>query len=69
MLIAGNWKMFKGPAEARAFADAFEPPDGVDVVVCPAYPALSAAVVLCLLVSGVAIGFFQVGPPGVDVDE
>jgi triosephosphate isomerase (TIM) len=44
MLIAGNWKMFKGPAEARAFADAFEPPDGVEVVLCPAYPALSATV-------------------------
>ena len=24
MLIAGNWKMFKGPAEARAFFDGFE---------------------------------------------
>jgi triosephosphate isomerase len=44
MLIAGNWKMFKGPAEARAFADSFEPPHGVDVVLCPAYPALSATV-------------------------
>ena len=26
MLIAGNWKMFKGPAEARAFFDGFEAP-------------------------------------------
>ena len=34
MLIAGNWKMFKGPAETRAFLDAFEPPEGVEVVVC-----------------------------------
>ena len=42
MLIAGNWKMFKGPLEARAFADAFDPPDGVDAVLCPAYPALAA---------------------------
>jgi triosephosphate isomerase (TIM) len=42
MLIAGNWKMYKGPREARAFADAFEPPDGVDAVVCPAYVALAA---------------------------
>jgi triosephosphate isomerase len=41
MLIAGNWKMFKGPAEARAFTDAFEPPDGVDVVICPPYLALA----------------------------
>ena len=44
MLIAGNWKMFKGPAETRAFADAFSPPDGVDVVVCPPYVSLAAAV-------------------------
>jgi triosephosphate isomerase (TIM) len=42
MLIAGNWKMFKGPQEARAFTDAFEPPPGIDVVLCPAYPALAA---------------------------
>jgi triosephosphate isomerase len=44
MLIAGNWKMFKGPAETRAFADAFEPPDGVDIVLCAPYPSLPAAV-------------------------
>src|SRR2546429_97242 len=30
MLIAGNWKMYKGPAETRAFCATFEPPDGVD---------------------------------------
>ena len=44
MLIAGTWTMFKGPQETRAFAEAFAPPAGVDVVVCPAYPALAAAV-------------------------
>jgi triosephosphate isomerase len=44
MLIAGNWKMFKGPSETRAFAEAFEPPEGVDVVLCPPYPSLAAAV-------------------------
>ncbi len=44
MLIAGNWKMFKGPAETRAFARAFSPPDGVDVVVCPPFVSLAAAV-------------------------
>jgi triosephosphate isomerase len=44
MLIAGNWKMFKGPAETRAFADAFRAPAGVDVVVCPPYPSLAASV-------------------------
>ena len=36
MLIAGNWKMFKGPGEARAFFAGFEPPEGVDVVALPA---------------------------------
>jgi triosephosphate isomerase (TIM) len=44
MLIAGNWKMFKGPAQTRAFAAAFEPPDGVEVVICPGYLSLAAAV-------------------------
>ena len=44
MLIAGNWKMFKGPAEARAFFDRFEAPAGVDVVFCPPYVSLGAAV-------------------------
>ncbi len=47
MLIAGNWKMFKGPGETRAFLDAFrglEPPPGVDVVLCPPYVSLVAAV-------------------------
>jgi triosephosphate isomerase (TIM) len=44
MLIAGNWKMFKGPVETRAFLDAFEPPQGVDVVICPPFASLAAAV-------------------------
>ena len=44
MLIAGNWKMFKGPAETRAFLDAFRPPEGVDVVLCPPFASLAAAV-------------------------
>ena len=45
MLIAGNWKMFKGPAEARAFAAALADrvPSGVDVVVCAPYVSLAAA--------------------------
>ena len=46
-LIAGNWKMHKTPAEARAWCLAFtarmpEPPPGVDVAVCPPFPALEA---------------------------
>ena len=44
MLIAGNWKMFKGPAETLAFFERFEPPTGVDVVFCPPYVSLGAAV-------------------------
>jgi len=44
LLIAANWKMYKGPRETREFLDRFEPPDGVDVVVCPPYPSLRAAV-------------------------
>jgi triosephosphate isomerase len=44
MLIAANWKMFKGPREAAAFAHVFEPPDGIDVVLCPPYPDLQIVV-------------------------
>jgi triosephosphate isomerase len=44
MLIAGNWKMFKGPAEARAFFDTFQAPDGVELVFCPPYVSLGPAV-------------------------
>ncbi|MGH3004273.1 MAG: triose-phosphate isomerase [Gaiellaceae bacterium] len=47
MLIAGNWKMFKGPAEAATFCRALRAadlPDDVDVVVCPPYVSLGASV-------------------------
>ena len=44
MLVAGNWKMFKGPREAAAFCAAFEPPAGVDVILCPPYVSLAAVV-------------------------
>ncbi len=46
MLIAGNWKMFKGPAEAGEFCRALRAADlgTVDVVVCPPYVSLAAAV-------------------------
>ena len=44
MLIAGNWKMFKGPREAQAFFDGFDAPAGVDVVFCPPFVSLAAAV-------------------------
>jgi triosephosphate isomerase len=58
MLIAGNWKMFKGPAEAGAFCrklrDAELPAD-VDVVVCPPYISLEAAV---QALAGTELGVF-----------
>jgi triosephosphate isomerase (TIM) len=44
MLIAGNWKMYKGPEETRAFCADFEAPAGVDVVLCPPFASLAAAV-------------------------
>ena len=44
MLIAGNWKMFKGPGEAERFLADFESPAGVDVVLCPPFVSLAAAV-------------------------
>ena len=48
MLIAGNWKMFKGSHQAREFAAQIrrlpERAPGVDVVVCPPYVSLEATV-------------------------
>jgi triosephosphate isomerase (TIM) len=44
VLIAGNWKMFNGPAETREFCSAFSPPQGVEAVLCPPYVSLAAAV-------------------------
>jgi triosephosphate isomerase len=46
MLIAGNWKMFKGLAETVDFCCRLREADlgTVDVVVCPPYTSLSAAV-------------------------
>ena len=43
-LVAGNWKMFKGPGETVAFLDELEPPAGVEIVVCPAFASLAVAV-------------------------
>jgi triosephosphate isomerase (TIM) len=44
VLVAGNWKMFKGTRETVAFFQAFEPPSGVEIVVCPPFTSLPAAV-------------------------
>src|SRR3954468_2956362 len=35
--------MYKGPAETRAFCQAFSPPDGVEAVLCPPFVSLAAA--------------------------
>ena len=58
MLIAGNWKMFKGPVEAAAFCRelrATDLPADVDVVVCPPFVSLSDAV---QALAGTEIGVF-----------
>ncbi len=48
MLVAGNWKMYKGPHQARQFAAQIrrlpERFPGVDVVVCPPFVSLEATV-------------------------
>ena len=48
MLIAGNWKLYKGPHEAAEFCaqlrDRLSRLQGVDVAVCPPYVSLTAAV-------------------------
>jgi triosephosphate isomerase len=46
MLIAGNWKMYKGPSETAEFCTELKERDldGVDVVVCPPYVSLATAV-------------------------
>jgi triosephosphate isomerase (TIM) len=48
VLIAGNWKMHKGPAETREFCRALlgrlEAVEGIQVVVCPPYVSLAIAV-------------------------
>jgi triosephosphate isomerase len=58
VLIAGNWKMFKGPAEAAVFCRALretELPPTVDVVVCPPYVSLAESV---QALAGTEIGVF-----------
>jgi len=48
MLVAGNWKMYKGPAEAAEFCLGLREQEleGVDVVVCPPFVSLAVAVQL-----------------------
>lgn len=46
--MAGNWKMYKTPAETHAFFEAFKPlvasASHCDIVICPPFPDLPAAV-------------------------
>jgi triosephosphate isomerase len=44
VVIAGNWKLYKGPRETAEFCRAFSPPAGVDAVVAPPYVSLREAV-------------------------
>ncbi|MBD0330861.1 MAG: triose-phosphate isomerase [Thermoleophilia bacterium] len=53
--------MHKGPAEARAFCDAFTPPAGVDVVVCPPYVSLAAALASGLTVYAQSVHWAREG--------
>jgi triosephosphate isomerase len=59
MLIAGNWKMYKGASEAAEFCAALRDREseleGMDVVVCPAYTSLHHAVAV---LAGTSIAVF-----------
>src|ERR1051326_3087398 len=49
MLIAANWKMYKGPADTAEFCSRLRErdlPPGVDVVLCPPFVSLAVAVQL-----------------------
>ena len=59
MLIAGNWKMYKGASETAEFCAALrdreEELEGADVVVCPPYTSLHHAVAV---LAGTSIAVF-----------
>ena len=44
MLIAGNWKMFKGPGGSPCLLRPSSRPTGVDVGLCPPFASLAVAV-------------------------
>ena len=57
-LIAGNWKMYKGPRETGEFCRALRGvtlPEGVEAVVAPPYPSLAEAV---QALAGTEIGIY-----------
>ena len=47
-IMAGNWKMYKTPAETHAFFEAFKPlvrdAEHCEIIICPPFPNLHAAV-------------------------
>src|SRR5215472_1920263 len=47
-IMAGNWKMYKTPAETRAFFEKFRPlvaaTNHCEIVICPPFTDLDAAV-------------------------
>ena len=58
MLVAGNWKMYKGPERDAVVLSRLRDvalPDDVDVVVCPPYVSLPQAV---QVLAGTEIGVF-----------
>jgi triosephosphate isomerase len=59
VLIAGNWKMYKGAHQAREFAAQVRlvqgRAEGVDVVVCPPFVSLAATIAGLGTDSGVAV--------------
>ena len=42
MIVAGNWKMFRGP-EPRALADRLAGVLGIEVIVCPPFTGSRSA--------------------------
>jgi triosephosphate isomerase len=62
VLIAGNWKMCKTQVETQAFFDRFEPPEGVDVLICPPYTSLALAVESGLRVFAQNVHWSDEGP-------
>src|SRR5205814_8908900 len=58
VLIAGNWKMYKGPREAGLFCRALREADlgGVEIAVCPPFVPLACTV---QVLAGAGLGVFS----------
>ena len=58
-LVAGNWKMFKTRAEARAFAETLAEnlaqADGVELAICPPFTSID---VVATILQGTGVGVF-----------